>query len=60
MSVDSGTLNDSKGGMEYSGDLPASRILCNEDINSQHIVTKTERVVSPEKPGDEQTSKFLI
>ncbi|XP_013601923.1 PREDICTED: katanin p80 WD40 repeat-containing subunit B1 homolog isoform X1 [Brassica oleracea var. oleracea] len=59
MSVDSGTLNDSKGGMEYSGDLPASRILCNEDINSQHIVTKTERVVSPEKPGDEQTIKVV-
>ncbi|KAH0866430.1 hypothetical protein HID58_083641, partial [Brassica napus] len=59
MSVDSGTLNDSKGGMEHSGDLPASRILCNEDINSQHIVTKTERVVSPEKPGDEQTIKVV-
>ncbi|KAF3571632.1 hypothetical protein F2Q69_00063538 [Brassica cretica] len=56
MSVDSATSNDSKGGMEYSGDLQASRILC-KDINSQHIVTKTERVVSPEKPGDEQTSK---
>ncbi|CDY34658.1 BnaC08g42170D [Brassica napus] len=46
MSVDSATSNDSKA--EYSGDLPSGKNLC-----------KTERVVSPEKPGDEQTIKVV-
>jgi len=45
MSADPATFG--KGGMENSGDV--------EDIPS-----KTERVLSREKPGDEQKSKFLI
>lgn len=45
MSADSATFD--KGGMEYSGEV-------------EGICSKTERVLSPEKPGDEQKSKFLI
>lgn len=60
MSVDSATYSDSKDGLEYSGDLPTGGNLCNEDVNNQHTATKTERVLSPEKPGDEQKSKFQI
>nr|VDC64190.1 unnamed protein product [Brassica rapa] len=52
MSVDSATLNNSKGGLEYSGRNV-------EDTNDQHSSTKTERVLSPEKPGDEQTIKVV-
>ncbi|CAH8384032.1 unnamed protein product [Eruca vesicaria subsp. sativa] len=57
LSVDSATLNDSKGGLECSEDLTTGRNSCNEDINNQHIATKSERAL--EKHGDEQKIKVV-
>lgn len=54
MSVDSGTSDNDKGRLEYSRD----KDLCKEDINNKSISSITERVLSPEEPGDEQKSKF--
>lgn len=59
MSVDSATYSDSKDGLEYSGDLPTGGNLCNEDVNNHHTATETERVLSPEKPSDEQKIKVV-
>ncbi|KAL1222872.1 Katanin p80 WD40 repeat-containing subunit B1-like protein [Cardamine amara subsp. amara] len=60
-SVDSGTSDNDKGGLEYSRDrdLPTCRNLCKEDINNKSIFSKTERVFSPEKPGDDQKIKVV-
>ncbi|CAH2038299.1 unnamed protein product [Thlaspi arvense] len=48
MSVDSGTFDDNKSGLENS------RKLCKEDISKQNISAKIEKALSPEKPGGEQ------
>lgn len=61
-SVDSGTVDDNEGVLDYSGDtdLPTGGTLCKDDTNNKDISSKSERVLSPEKPTDVQKSKFLI
>ncbi|CAA7020803.1 unnamed protein product [Microthlaspi erraticum] len=60
-SVDSGTVDDKEGVLDYSGDidLPTGGNLCKEEISNKNISTKTERVLSPEKPGDVQKIKVV-
>uniref|UniRef100_A0A1J3IGP2 Katanin p80 WD40 repeat-containing subunit B1 homolog n=3 Tax=Noccaea caerulescens TaxID=107243 RepID=A0A1J3IGP2_NOCCA len=60
-SVDSGTVDDNEGVLDYSGDtdLPTGGNLCKEDTNNKDISSKSERVLSPEKPTDVQKIKVV-
>ncbi|XP_020890031.1 katanin p80 WD40 repeat-containing subunit B1 homolog isoform X2 [Arabidopsis lyrata subsp. lyrata] len=63
-SVDSEALDSKKSGLESSRDmdLPTGHKddrgsnLCEEDIDNKSISSRSERVLSPEKPGDELKS----
>ncbi|CAE5962788.1 unnamed protein product [Arabidopsis arenosa] len=63
-SVDSGALDSKKSGLESSRDmdLPTGHKddrgsnLCEEDIDNKSISSRSERVLSPEKAGDELKS----
>ncbi|XP_010547296.1 PREDICTED: katanin p80 WD40 repeat-containing subunit B1 homolog isoform X2 [Tarenaya hassleriana] len=66
LSVDSGSLGNTNGGLENSRgiDLKASYVTegsgrnpSKEDINNKSIATKSERVLSPEKPDNELKSR---
>ncbi|CAN8311979.1 unnamed protein product [Cochlearia groenlandica] len=54
MSFDSGTLDDKKGGSEYSEDFSTGTNIIKEDTSNQHNTTKAERVITPAKHGGEQ------
>lgn len=67
MSIDSPTLDSKKSGLEYSRDIDLPTGLkddrgsnpSEDNINNKSISSKSERVLSPEKAGDELKSTFL-
>lgn len=67
-SVDSGALDSEKSGLESSRDIDLPTYVkddrgsnpCEDDIDNKSISSRSERVLSPEKSGDELKSKFLI